>query len=287
MDFEYLEPTPLNNELIGKIYESFMDINLRLLYYVHSNTDDEKKMWQLFNDIATNILTLRKLKIADLGNVFSILSFVLPTAYKAGYLDRLNTHLAHLVKGTPWDLRDYSETIILIDQQYHLMLGKIQDVLKMFKLHSGKKSILDGLECKNEITGIFKEIRSLEVAGQKSAFAKLYNEKLKSLLQNTSIFEARNIGDEKYPIWETDGTINHRVYKHMNKLYFSWKKQQLTSDDIPALINFLEKNFWNVDIKTPERVLDSPDFKPDRTCLERICKQLEYVEKHIAQNPKL
>lgn len=282
MDFKYSEPKAFSSEICEKINECFIDLNLTLLSHVHNHTAEEKEMWDLFNGVAKNIIVLRERKLANLGDIFGMLTFVLPSAYQTGYLGRLKTNLDSFVANEAFDLREYTEIVLLINQQYCSILGKVQDTFRMFQVRSDKKSVLDSLKCRNEIIEIFNTVKILEASGTKSAFADLYNKKLKELLQNnTSLFEPRNIGDEKDPILETPGEINHRVYKHINKLYSTWKRHH--EKDVEKLINYLEKNFWNADIKNTEEIAKGAAAQLDERCLERMYKLLDDVHKYIAQ----
>jgi len=252
MEVQYSEPKPMWENKTISLFETFMEVNLSLLHHVHNETPDEKEMWSLYYSIRNKLCALHEKKIVNLAEPYFLLSLMLPIAYRAGYLHRFDHLLGCLTNGEPFDLRDYTEIVLSLSNLNMLVWKRILEMYKMIKTRETRKSALNKLPCKPEIIKAFKQIRELETSSAagcktKSPFADIYKEKIRPLLEDTPLFEAQNTThDANDPVLETLGEINHRVYKHMFKLYTSWKKKA-PGVDVRVFIDYFEKNLWNLD----------------------------------------
>ena len=286
MEVRHSEPKQIwANEAI-RLVETSMEISLSLLHHVHNETADEKEMWSLYYSVRSKVIDLHEKKIVNLAEPYFLLSMVLPIAYRAGYLHRFNHHLDCLMNGEPFDLRDYTEVVLSLNNQSMLTMKKMQEMCKMIKTREMKKSALDELPCKSEIIEAFKQIRELETSTDgrkvKSPFADIYKEKIRPLLKDTPLFKAQNkTKDANDPELETPGEINHRVYKQMSKLYSGWKKKQ---GDIRRVIDYLESNLWNLDT-TVEQVIENLN-RVDDDNVDFLPKLVEMVREYTGNDTR-
>ncbi len=289
MEVQHSEPKQMWENKVIKLTETFLEVSLSLLHHVHNETADEKEMWSLYYSIRSKFIDLQEKKVVNLAEPYFLLSMVLPIAYRAGYLHRFDHHLDCLMNGEPFDLRDYTEIVLSLNNQSMLVGKKMQEMFKMIKTREMRKSALDELPCKSEIIKAFKQIRELETSSAvgcktKSPFADIYKEKIRPLLKDTPLFEAQNkTKDANDPEFETPGEINHRVYKQMSKLYSGWKKKAPRMD-VRRVIDYLERNLWNLDTP-PEQLIENLNSVDDGI-VEFLPKLLESVLEYTGNNTR-
>ena len=220
-------------------------LNLKLYEFQYGQTTEGRQRLKLYRGIMDTIENLAKNKIANLSSVQFNLSLVFPMM-SMEYLSILAESVDRLKKKKPIDLYAYTEIVFYIASLSIQASNQMSKLLSLTAMRSRKKSRLDNLESKAQVLVCFKKILALEKAnssqGRDSAFAKVYQQELRPILQNTEYFKPRIEYVDNEEIVEKNHLTNDRAYKNIKKLYDTWKKNNQSK--VKKLLQFFDHCIW-------------------------------------------
>ena len=199
----------------------FAALNLKLYAFKYGKTTEGRQRLKLSRGIMTSIEKLAKNKIVNLSSVQFNLPLVFPVM-SIEYLSILAASVDQLNKKKPIDLSAYTEVVFYIASLTIKASSQMSRLLSLTTMRSRKKSRLDQLESKAQVFACFKKILVLENAnsshGRDSAFAKVYQQELRPILQNTDYFKPRiEYVENNEEIIEKTHLTNDRAYKCIKK----------------------------------------------------------------------
>lgn len=265
---------------ISQIIEAnqlFAVLNLKLYEFKYGKTTEGMQRLKLYHGVVDTIEDLSKNKIVDLDSVKMNLAVVVPVI-PMEFLAKLAACLDGLKKKQTFDLEAYTAIVIYMVSLSAQVSKQVLMATSLFAMRSSKKSRLDQLESKPQVFACFKKILSLEKEsssrGRDSAFAKVYQQELRPILQNTDYFKPRiEYVENNEEIIEKTHLTNDRAYKCIKKIYDTWKKKH--HDRVQKLLAFWDQNIWSVSLNPTEWVPKTIDPQKSIENLKKLLADID------------